>query len=205
MAEIWDLPPEGLVKPTGIEWLLHVQQMIPEAERAPALMTMWRIWHVFQDANVVKGKMVVNHVQGFTKAGTQMDGRRKVRKRWTHPASGEAKLNIDGPFLGKASTVGIVLRDHCGEPIFTVCQNLPHYNDATEAEIISIEEGLRLVWHRTPLKVKVEFDCTEAVEMIRESLPNTSAYAFRISAIRDLLRVEKEMFVLLKLAERLIL
>jgi hypothetical protein len=45
MAEIWDLPPEGLVKPTGIEWLLHVQQMIPEAERAPALMTMWRIWH----------------------------------------------------------------------------------------------------------------------------------------------------------------
>jgi hypothetical protein len=33
----------------------------------------------FQDGDVVKGKMVVNLVQGFTnKAGTQMDGRKKV-------------------------------------------------------------------------------------------------------------------------------
>ena len=155
----------------------------------------------FQDADVVKGKMVVNPVQGFTnKAGTQMDGRQKVRKRWTHPASGEAKLNVDGAFLGKASAVGMVLRDHCGEPIFAACRNLPHCNDATEAEIIAIEEGLRLALHWTPLKVKVESDCTKAVEMIRESLPNTSAYAFRISAICDLLRVGKEMLVLLKLA-----
>jgi hypothetical protein len=46
----------------------------------------------FQDADVVKGKMVFNPVQGVTnKADTQMDGRKKVRKRWTHPASGEDK------------------------------------------------------------------------------------------------------------------
>ena len=96
----------------------------------------------FQDADVVKGKMVVNHVQGFTnKAGPQIDGRQKDRKRWTHPASGEAKLNVDGAFLGKASAVGMVLRDHCGEPIFAACQNLPHCNDATEAEIIAIDRG----------------------------------------------------------------
>jgi hypothetical protein len=63
-----------------------------------------------------------------------------------------------------------------------------------------IEEGVRLALHWTPLKVNVEFDCTKAVEMIRESFPNTSAYAFRISAICDLLRVGKEMLVLLKLA-----
>ena len=63
-----------------------------------------------------------------------------------------------------------------------------------------VEEGLRLALHWTPLKVKVESDCSKAVEMIRESLPNTSAYAFRISAICDLLRVGKEMLVLLKLA-----
>ena len=96
----------------------------------------------FQDADVVKGKMVVNPVQGFTnKASTQMDGRKKVRKRWTHPASGEAKLNVDGAFLGKASAVGMVLRDHCGEPIFAACRNLPYCNDATEAEIIAIDRG----------------------------------------------------------------
>jgi hypothetical protein len=63
-----------------------------------------------------------------------------------------------------------------------------------------IEEGLRLALHWTPLKVKVESDCTKAVEMIRESLPNTSAYVFRISAILDLLRVGKDMLVLLRLA-----
>jgi hypothetical protein len=38
-----------------------------------------------------------------------------------------------------------------------------------------IEEGVRMALHWTPLKVNVESDCTKAVEMIRESLPNTSA------------------------------
>jgi hypothetical protein len=51
-----------------------------------------------------------------------------------------------------------------------------------------------------PLKVKVESNCTKAVEMTRESLPNTSAYAFRIIAIFDLLRMGKEMLVFLKYA-----
>ena len=40
-----------------------------------------------------------------------------------------------------ASAVGMVLRDHCGEPIFAACRNLPHCNDATEAEIIAIDRG----------------------------------------------------------------
>lgn len=51
-----------------------------------------------------------------------------------------------------------------------------------------MEEGLRLALHWTPLNFTVETDCAEALDMIKKSSPNTSAYAFRISVIRDLLK-----------------
>jgi hypothetical protein len=38
----------------------------------------------------------------------------------------------------------------------------------------------------------VESDCAEAVELIKESTPNTSAYAFSINVIREFLR-EREI------------
>lgn len=45
MMEVWDLPSDELLKPTGHEWLLHLLLSIPERQHAPTLMTFWRIWH----------------------------------------------------------------------------------------------------------------------------------------------------------------
>jgi ribonuclease HI len=227
MAEVWDLPPDGMLKNTGPEWLLHLLVSSPENQRAPTLMTLWRIWHAhneithdkpcppiegsrrflvsylnslllikqFPAADITKGKMVINLDQGFKKAGPKIDGRKKVRKRWEKPNRGEAKLNVDGAFTRDGAGTGMVLRDQAGEIIFAACRSLRQCSSATEAEILAIEEGLQLSLFWTPLKITVESDCVEAVELIKEGTPNTSAYAFRINTIRELIR-ERDVSVL---------
>jgi hypothetical protein len=64
-------------------------------------------------------------------------------------------------------------------------------NNSTETEIIAVEEGLSLALHWTQLKFTAKSDCLEAMKMVKESTPNTSVYAFRISALRDLI-MEKD-------------
>jgi ribonuclease HI len=220
MAEIWPLPRDELLVHTGKEWLLHLLLSIPEAQRAPTLMTIWRIWHAhnevthdkpcppiegsrrflvsylnslmmikqFPDADITKGKMVVDTSQGFKRVPTDADGRQKERKRWLPPDQGAAKLNVDGAFASDGAGAGMVLRDHTGEVIFTACRQIVHCRDAMEAEIKAIEEGLRLALHWTNLDLQIESDCAEAVELIKDSTPNTSVYAFSITTIRELLR-----------------
>ncbi|KAK1616443.1 hypothetical protein QYE76_021960 [Lolium multiflorum] len=201
MDEVWDLPAGDLLRPTGPEWLLHLLVSIPACQRAPTLMTFWRIWHAhnemthdkpcppiessrrflvrylnslmlikqFPSADIIKGKMVVNPEQGFQKTEAQTDGRQKVRKKWVAPPLGEAKLNTDGAYSSQAAGTGMALRDHRGEIIYAACRSIPHCGDATEAEIMAIEEGLQLALHWTALKFTVESDCAEAVDMINGS------------------------------------
>jgi methylphosphotriester-DNA--protein-cysteine methyltransferase len=67
--------------------------------------------------------------------------------------------------------------------------------DATEAELRAIEEGVQLALHWTTLTLEVEMDFSKESELIKDTTPNTSVYAFRISAIRELLR-EREISVI---------
>jgi ribonuclease HI len=82
----------------------------------------------------------------------------------------------------------MVLRDHQGTVIVAACREATPCRDATEAELMAIEEGMQvaLLWTTRPFTV--ETDCTEAMELIKESTPNTSIYTFRISVIRELLK-----------------
>uniref|UniRef100_A0ACD5TUW4 Uncharacterized protein n=1 Tax=Avena sativa TaxID=4498 RepID=A0ACD5TUW4_AVESA len=82
----------------------------------------------------------------------------------------------------------MALRDQTGEVIFVACRKPAHCRDATEAELLAIEEGLKLALHWTTLPFTIETDCAEAIVLINESTPNTSVYAFRIDAIRALLK-----------------
>ena len=63
-----------------------------------------------------------------------------------------------------------------------------HCNDATEAELCALEEGLKLSLLWTSLNITVETDCADALELIREGQPNASIHAFRINTIRQLIR-----------------
>lgn len=99
-----------------------------------------------------------------------------------------AKLNVDGAFTVVGAGTGMVLRDSEGEVIFAACRSLQHCRDATEAEILAIEEGIRLALHWTPQPFTLESDCADALKLIDDKTPNTSAYAFKVAAIRQLLK-----------------
>ena len=86
----------------------------------------------------------------------------------------------------------MILRDYKGEVIVAACRMVTHCVDATEAELCAIEEGLWLSMIWTEMKLTVETDCAEAMELIKESTPNTSSYAFRINVICELLK-EREL------------
>ena len=82
----------------------------------------------------------------------------------------------------------MVLRDHTGKIIFAACRMIDACTDATGAELSAIEEGISLALHWTTLKLFVETDCAEAVELIKDTTPNTSIYAFQVSRIRELIQ-----------------
>ncbi|KAK1653040.1 hypothetical protein QYE76_070845 [Lolium multiflorum] len=147
MKEDWELPEDDLLQPTGKEWLFQ-------------------------------GKMVVVPDAGFRAKTKDQDGRHKMRQGWTAPGQGSGKLNTDGSFLNNTEAgTGMVLRDHQGAIVAAACREVTRCRDATEAELMAIEEGvqLSLLWTTQPFTV--ETDCSEAVELLKESTPNTSIYA----------------------------
>jgi hypothetical protein len=103
----------------------------------------------FPDADIVKGKMTVDQSQGFTKQVKLVDGRKKVRKRWEPSGAGIVKINVDGAFSrDDRACIGIIGRDQ---------------QDATEAEIMAIEEGVKLALQWTQMRFSVESDCSEMI------------------------------------------
>jgi ribonuclease HI len=60
--------------------------------------------------------------------------------------------------------------------------------DATEAELEALEEGMKLALLWTTRTVVVETDCATAVQLIKGSTPNSSVYAFQVLRTRDLFK-----------------
>jgi hypothetical protein len=102
------------------------------------------------DADIAKGKMVIDQGQGFKKPCRMEDGKKKVRMKWSPPAQDEAKLNVDGAFSGQGQEgAGIILRDDRGKVIIAACMRHDKCYDALEAELLAIEERLQLSMHWT--------------------------------------------------------
>jgi hypothetical protein len=53
---------------------------------------------------------------------------------------------------------------------------------------MAIEKGLQLALDWSSLEFTLEMDNAEVFELIKERTPNLSVYAFRVNAIRDLMR-----------------
>ncbi|KAK1660258.1 hypothetical protein QYE76_048417 [Lolium multiflorum] len=183
MKEEWTLPDDDLIKPTGKEWTL------PDAGN-PNCKSKGG-W-----SNMEKGKMVITHEAGFRKEDRRSDGSRKVKKTWTPPGEGRLKLNVDGAFSSSGGArAGMLLRDHQGIVVAAACRALVQCRNPTEAELLAIEEGLRLALMWSPLPFTVETDSSEAAELIKGTTPNISIYAFTISAIREMLQ-ERDISVI---------
>jgi hypothetical protein len=89
--------------------------------------------------------MVVDPYAGFKARTNQPEGRRKERKHWRVPDVGHMKLNTDGAFVSSIEAgMGMVLRDHHGAVVAAACREAIQCQDATDAELMAIEEGVHL-------------------------------------------------------------
>ena len=139
-------------------------------------------------ADCVKGKMVVETEQD-TKKGKRSLTVTLPPKRWCRPPEGYLKLNVDGSFHEESETGGtwMILRDGCGEIIFSACRNLGVCTGALDAELAACMEGLALAMQRTELPIIVEMDCAVAVTMINGGEEDRSPMAFLVREIKALL------------------
>ncbi|KAK1648484.1 hypothetical protein QYE76_066289 [Lolium multiflorum] len=140
------------------------------------------------EKDVVKGKMVISHDQGFRKEPTGNNINGAKNQSWVPPDRGKVKLNVDGAYDPASADAGMVLKDSSGRMIYAAYRHLEQCRDATEAKLMAIEEGLKLALQWSNLKFSLETDCLEALELIKERTPDLSAYAFRVNVIRDLIR-----------------
>jgi hypothetical protein len=97
----------------------------------------------FPAADIMKGKMVIDQDGGFSRAPRE-EVMKKDKSKWSKPPPEAAKLNVDGSFFSNGAGVGMILRDHTGQVIFTACRSMNHCRDATKAELMAIEEGIML-------------------------------------------------------------
>jgi hypothetical protein len=76
--------------------------------------------------------MVIDQNHGFMKSRRELDNTMTERQRWNPSGENEAKLNVDGAFLGPGQAgCNIVLRDHKGEVIYASCCQVQQCQDAT--------------------------------------------------------------------------
>jgi hypothetical protein len=145
---------------------------------------------------MAKGKMIIDESMGFKKIGGRADVRDRVRMKWKAPDMSMAKLNVDGSFSGKGNAgIGMILRSCTGDVLLAACRQVNQCQDALEAELMALEEGLQLSQQWSTMQLVVEPDCTDAVEMSNGTEPNISAYAFKINVIRELLSVRGSRLV----------
>jgi hypothetical protein len=137
---------------------------------------------------MIKGKMVIDNLRGFKSKNKSEERNNIASKKWWPPLGQATKLNVDGSFVrrGVAGT-GMILHNNHGEVIITACRHQEQCQDALESKLMATEDGVRLslIWSQSAFCV--ESDCAEAIELIKATCPNVSAYAFRINSIRELL------------------
>jgi hypothetical protein len=172
MRDVWSLPRNEEIKNSGQEWLFDLLSSVSEEVRNMIIMLTWRIWQLRNDLIHDKGipptevtkryltsyfgslvqirqQSVTEIVKGkrpcVTSVQPSVAPPRSMSPPWPKPIPGWNALSVDGSFdeEGRAGT-GMVLRDSNGSVIFSAHRCLQHCNDAMEAEVSAVMEGLAL-------------------------------------------------------------
>ncbi|KAM3297367.1 hypothetical protein ACQJBY_039309 [Aegilops geniculata] len=105
---------------------------------------------------------------------------------WPRPAPDQVALSVDGAFLHEDGTAaaGMILRRHDGSVIFAAYRCIFNCNDALEAELHAIMQGMALALQHCTGPIVVQSDSSEALgAMTGESL-SRSAYGHLVAEIR---------------------
>ncbi|KAE8808730.1 Protein roadkill [Hordeum vulgare] len=112
-----------------------------------------------------------------------------VAKKWPAPGANMVGLSTDGSFNLDDGTAGsgMILRDNKGDVIFASYRKLFQCNDALEAELQAIKEGLQLAFIHASLPVVLQSDSAVALKMIATCNFDRSPYGVLVIEIKSLL------------------
>ncbi|KAE8784550.1 hypothetical protein D1007_41848 [Hordeum vulgare] len=98
-------------------------------------------------------------------------------------------LSTDGSFNLEDGTAGsgMILRDYNGDVIFASYRKLFQCNDALEAELQAIKEGLQLAFIHASSPVVLQSDSAMALKMIATRNYDRSPYGVLVLEIKSLL------------------
>lgn len=217
MQNHWPLPNRSMIKWTGTEWLFHLLAESHESIRSRIIMVLWRAWHLRNELvhgksipppevscsfllsyhntfnqisrgvdEIIKGKSPV-FSETFAVGEARINPMPRVP--WPPPRIGAVALSVDGSFNvtdGSAGS-GMILRNASGGVIFAAYHKLFHCNDALEAELHAILEGIKLTVEHSNSTIMVQSDCASALKAISDASLDRSAYGHMIQEIKFLL------------------
>ncbi|KAE8778199.1 hypothetical protein D1007_48904 [Hordeum vulgare] len=192
------------------EWLFNLLDEAQASVRSRIIMVLWCFWYVRNE--IVHGKtpppqdvssaFLQSYHNTFSQISSSVEdiikGKSPVvpiqssppckaapRLPWPRPPEGMVALSVDGSYAtsdGSAGT-GMILRKPSGDVIFAAYRKLFHCNDALEAELQAIHEGVKLAAERSEATIMLQSDCVTAINAITGVSLDFSAYGHMIREI----------------------
>jgi hypothetical protein len=165
----WSLPDESAFKEDHDEWIFSLLGNATKDQRPMIIFLLWRAWH--HRNNIVHGDgkasvsasvpYLVNYHRSFTRVG---DEALVKEAYWSPPPFGSIKVNVDAGWdsMSKMAGIGVIIRDHLGQPILAVWKPITGCASAQEAEVIACLEGLRHLIAIRRWPAVLESDCAWA-------------------------------------------
>lgn len=165
MREVWPLPQQQQIQNLDHEWLMLLLVDKSQVEQMMILMLLWRVWHVHNELTqdkpaptiegsrrflcsylesllIIRQQPTVDIMKGKFSVRYDISPTRKTVSTvtpacWQRPPPGWIKLNTDGSFVTPhdRAGAGMILRDHKGHILISVCRSLLPSSDALEAEL----------------------------------------------------------------------
>ncbi|KAE8772657.1 protein transport protein sec24 [Hordeum vulgare] len=210
MRLYWPLPDRVHINYTGKEWLFTLLDEAQVSVRSRIIMVLWRSWYVRNE--IIHGKtpppqdvssaFLQSYHNTFSQISSSVEDIIKGKSPlvpdqasppckvapslpWPRPPEGMVALSVDGSYAisdGSAGT-GMILRKPSGEVIFAAYRKLFHCNDALEAELQAIHEGVKLAAEHSEATIMLRSDCVMAINAITGVSLDFSAYG---NMIRDI-------------------
>jgi ribonuclease HI len=181
-------------------WIWHVRNEVVHLKPAPPIEASRRFLRSYVDSllcikqnptmDPTKGKTVVKYEHNAAKLWKKkvLDQKQANQIKWSKPAPGWSKLNVDGSWMADANSggIGMILQDDQGVVIFSACQHHDSCGSPIEAELRACVEGLALAMRWRDCPIILETDCLEAVQMINDETLNRSPVAGLVNEVKRL-------------------
>lgn len=200
VAEDCTLPDEDKLRYSGREWLLMLVDNEDPQVMANLVMVFWRAWDVRNGAlkagkaisiegSVVFLKSYIESLMGDGSKdalGKKDAGVLVTPAKRSLPPRGRLKVNVDGAFIptSGAAGIGVVVRDHQGQPLLMAWRKLFHCRDAEEAEMVACLEAVRLAGRLEEMELILETDCASVHGKLCGGCPDRSQTSWSSGAIR---------------------